>query len=63
MNRCDRCGITITATEEAYSGCGNPEECPCVYCAECADHKYPSTSIRLERRSEYTEADAMWDAR
>ena len=63
MNRCDRCGKWIAITADAYSGCGNPDTCPCRYCAECADHKYPETSVRIERSAEYTEADAMWDAR
>jgi hypothetical protein len=63
MNRCERCGITLTATAEVYSGCGNPDTCPCQYCARCAAHKYPETSVRIERSADYTEADAMWDAR
>jgi hypothetical protein len=63
MNRCDRCGKFITMTEEVYSGCGNPDVCECRYCAECAEHKHPTTSVRIERGTEYTEADALWDAR
>jgi len=63
MDRCDRCGKWLTMTADVYSGCGNPEDCSCRYCAACASHKYPDTNAPIERRAEYSEADAMWDAR
>lgn len=63
MTRCDKCGIRIPMFDDVYSGCGNPDDCSCRYCGECADYKYPETSVLIERRAAYTEADALWERR